>query len=111
MKIITISGHRNSAKVKLAENWDKNANVTLVNPVTTNMEREDFIRLKPSTMKMKIEEEKPLVETCIGDDWYYYFESQLCNDWNIFILDDLCLHDLKENFTHRFISPKRQLTT
>lgn len=104
MKIITVSGHRNSAKVKLAENWDRNANVTLINPVTTNMEREDFIHLKPDVMEMKIEEEQPLVSTTLDGETYCYFESQLSNDWNIFILDDLCLHELKENFTGKIIT-------
>ena len=103
MKIITISGHKNSEKVKLAEKWDRNENVSLINPVTTK-ERDDFIHLTPYELESKIEEERPLLSTIIDAETYCYFPSQLKNDWNIFILDDLCLKDLKDNFDGKIVT-------
>lgn len=103
MRIITLTGLKQSGKEKLAELWDNNENVSYIQPFTTNRDSE-HLYLSKENMLVKMSEEPYLTCTMINGEYYCHFKSQLCNDFNILIVDDYALKDIKDNFDGRVIT-------
>ena len=103
MKIITLTGLKQSKKTKLAELWSKNENVSYIQPYTTNRDSE-HLYIDKDKMYVKLGSEPPLHATMIDGEYYCHFKSQLNNDFNILIVDDYALKDIRENFDGRIIS-------
>ena len=104
MKIITLTGFKQSGKTKLAQLWAKNGNVSYLYPYTTASKRpEDFIYLSRDKMDEKKKYENVLCTTIIKGESYVYIESQLKNDFNIIIVDDYALSEIVENYDGKVI--------
>lgn len=81
-RIITLTGLKQSGKVKLAETWDRNENVSYIRPVKN-----------PKTTG------RYLASAVVNGNTYVYYESQLVNDFNVLIVDDYTLSDLLTNYS------------
>jgi len=80
-RIITLTGLKQSGKVKLAETWDRNENVSYIRPVKNPKTTEEY-----------------LASAVVNGNTYVYYESQLVNDFNVLIVDDYTLSDLLTNY-------------
>ena len=80
-RIITLTGLKQSGKVKLAETWDRNENVSFIHPVKNPKENKDY-----------------LASAVVNGNEYVYYQSQLVNDFNVLIVDDYTLCDLFTNY-------------
>lgn len=96
--IITLTGLKQSGKVSLAEKWDRNENVSYIKPFTDNPKKrfDDYPFLPAKQLAEKVANGGVLASTMVGDWDYIYFQSQLVNDYNLFIVDDYLLKELKE---------------
>lgn len=104
MKIITLTGKKQSGKWKLANKWAKNENVSFINPYTTAKKRpQDMIYLDRTKLAEKSNNENVLCSTIINGETYVFFESQLNNDFNIMIVDDYALGELVDTFDGEII--------
>ena len=102
--IITLTGLKQSGKWKLANKWDKNENVSFINPYTDAKHRpQDMIYLSADKLAEKSNNETVLCSTMINGRTYAYFESQLKNDFNIFIVDDYALNELVDTYDGRIV--------
>lgn len=105
MKIITITGLKNSKKMNLAKEWDSNENVSYIQPFTTSKKRPiGCIYMSKDNLKFKMAEEKPLSVIEVNGEFYCYFKSQLINDFNVIIADDEELLQLNHNFDGRVVT-------
>ena len=97
-QIIALSGLKQSGKVKLCELWDQNANVSYIKPFTDNPKRrfDGYSFLPTKDLHKKMDEESILCSSMVKDFDYIYFQSQLINDYNLLIVDDYALKELKE---------------
>lgn len=102
--IITLTGLKQSGKWKLAYQWDKNENVSFINPYTDAVNRpQDMIYLDTVKLADKTRDESVLCGTMIKGKNYVYFESQLINDFNILIVDDYALDELMQSYDGRIV--------
>lgn len=102
--IITLTGLKQSGKWKLACKWDKNENVSFINPYTTSKRRpQDMIYMDKVKLADKTRDEPAICGTIIKGETYCYFESQLKNDFNIFIVDDYALDELVRSYDGRIV--------
>ena len=98
-RIVTLTGLKQSGKVRLAYKWSKNENVSLIQPYTTSKRRpQDMIYLPKDKLDEKIKNDDVLCMTVLNGEQYVYFKSQLVNDWNIIIADDYALSDILTNY-------------
>lgn len=98
-RIITLTGLKQSGKVKLAYKWSKNENVGLIQPYTTSKKRpQDMIYLPKDKLDAKMKEEDVLCVSVVNGESYVYFKSQLVHDWNVIIADDYALSDILTNY-------------
>ena len=104
MRIITLTGLKQSGKTRLAMKWGKNVNVSYLCPYTTNRKRPtEFFYLSRDKMEEKMKYDTLLCSSIINGETYAYFKSQLKNDFNIIIVDDYALSELVENYDGRVI--------
>jgi hypothetical protein len=82
MKIIALVGLKNAGRVILARKWDKNANVSYIEPILNPTDRNG----------------EYLASTVVNGDTYVFYESQLKNDFNVLVADDYILSDLLTNY-------------
>lgn len=99
-KIITVTGKKGSKKYEVAEKFGRNTNVSFIKPVTDDktVNRVDFRYMERDRLSEKIEDEKPLQTTIIRGWRYCHFGSQLDNDFNVLIVDDFAVQEVKENW-------------
>lgn len=97
MRIIAINGLKNCGKVELAEEWDKNFNVSFVKPYSDNMRPTDYILMHKNDLEFLIEHNLSLAHETVGNHHYLYDIEQMINDFNVVCVDDLMLKQLKEN--------------
>ena len=96
--IITLTGLKNSGKIRLAETWDRNENVSYIKPFTDNPKKrfDAYPFLPTKKLFEKMDEEMVLATSTVNDFTYVYFKSQLINNFNVLVVDDYTLKELKE---------------
>ena len=77
-RIITLTGLKQSGKVKLAETWDRNENVSYIRPVKNPKTTEEY-----------------LASAVVNGNTYVYYESQLVNDFNVLIYIEVMFKTLQ----------------
>lgn len=100
-RIITLTGPKQSGKLKLAQEWGRNENVSFINPYTSNKKREqDMIYLRRDKLESKMKSDYVLGSTVVNGELYVIFQSQLANDWNVIIADDYLFSDILTNYNY-----------
>ena len=99
-KIITVTGKKGSRKYDVAEKFGRNTNVSFIKPVTDDktVNRIDFRYIERDRLSARIESENPLQTTILKGWRYCHFPSQLDNDFNVLIVDDFAVQEVKENY-------------
>ena len=105
-KIITVTGKKGSNKYEIAMNFSKNENVSFISPVTDDkrVNRIDFHYMSRDKLSDKINDEPPLQTTVIRGWRYCHFASQLDNDFNVLIVDDFAVQEVKENWAGKIVT-------
>ena len=88
MKIIALNGHKNCGKVKLAEKWDKNENVTYVKPYSDKRDIENYIWMDKDDLKFMVNNNIPVASRIINEHIYSFFDEQFINDYCVVCVDD-----------------------
>ena len=113
-KIISITGAKNSGKLNLAMDLAENSDVEFITPYT---DREipihelaekygDYHYVSKGTLDLMIKSEKVISSTTIDGDRFIFFEFQLTDGYNLLILDDYALADLRTNYKCKLYSIK-----
>ena len=106
-KIVTITGHRNSGKVNLASKLSENSEVYFIKPYTdSDIVTGDFNYVSKSKLDQMIKDEELLSCTRINEHRYCFFKSQLQNGYNIMIVDDYALVDVRSRWNGSIYSIK-----
>lgn len=112
MKLILISGARNSKKDLLAHRLASNSDCIWIKPysdktVPVNADPDDrFIRLNQAQLNVKMMREVPLAETVIAGNRYVFFENQLKGDYCVIVGDDRIVFHLMNNYEGDMVSIK-----
>ena len=105
-KIITLTGHMNCGKVKLAYDLAKNSEVSYIRPFTDKPtpfgeiqeEYGDFNYVSRDHLDKLIDEENLLSMTTIKGIRYCFFECQLQDGYNVLIVDDYGVVDIQNQW-------------
>lgn len=109
-KIISLTGAKHSGKLNLAMDLAKNSDVVFIRPYT---DREvplsdiawdfcEFHYVSKETLDLMIKSEKVLSTTTINGDRFVFFEFQLTEAYNVMILDDYAVCEVKDNYKDVF---------
>lgn len=112
--ILTLTGHKNSGKEMIADNFTKNSNVAYITPYTDKPLDDgeipeahgDFHYVSKEKLDKIIEHQKVICCTRINGYRYVFFEKQLTAPYNVMILDDYALVDVKSRWKGRIYSVK-----
>ena len=114
MKIITLTGGKNTKKEVLAYRLAKNSDVSYIKPYTDREVSDDvdeselngYNYVSKDTLDTMIEEDEVLCSRTINGNRYVFFKSQLIHDYNVMIVDDYALVDLQSNWKEDLYSIK-----
>ena len=112
MKLILISGARNSKKDLLAHRLASNSDCIWIKPysdkpIPLNADPDDrFIKLNSEQLNVKMMREVPLAETVIAGNRYVFFENQLNGDYCVIVGDDRIVFNLMNNYDGDIVSIK-----
>lgn len=106
MKIVTITGHKNTKKDYIASKLAENSDVEFIKPyvdveLPKGIEPEEFGEyhiVLPAVMDDMIRDEKVICITEIENRRYVFFDFQLTADYNILIVDDYGMMLIKEKY-------------
>lgn len=112
MKIIAITGHKNSNKDLVAMRLASNSDVVYIRPYSDkkrplNMEsyeEDDYIHLNNSQLSYKMEREEPFLVKEIDGVRYVFFMTQFRADFCAIIIDKTMLDYLKKNWDGEIVS-------
>lgn len=105
--IITLTGHKNSGKDNIAYSLAKNDAVEYVypytdRPVPKKMEseriNENYHFVDKDELDLMMNVEDVLCATIVNGHRYVFFEKQIQYPYNVLIVDDYTLANLKENW-------------
>ena len=113
-KIVTLTGHKDCGKVKIAEELSKNSDVYYLKPYTDrpvpNGVYEEMIGdyhfIDKEELDQMIKDDKLLSCTTLNGHRYCFFESQLEEGYNIMIVDDYALVDVQNRYNGELYSVK-----
>lgn len=120
-KIITLTGHKHTKKDIVAEKLAKNSDVAFIKPYT-DKEKKSYIldeyvggyhHMSKEELDYMIRNEEVLCKTKIGDARYVFFKSQLTAPYNVLIVDDYAVVEIKDNwkgsiYTIRLVSDNEE---
>lgn len=108
MKIITITGAKHTGKVSLALKFASNSDCTWVKPFTDNPKAysDCYEVVDKEYLSKMAEDEKPIFTTMIKGFRYVVFPSQLTSEYNVLIVDDYALIDIKEAWNDKLFTIK-----
>ena len=102
-KIVTLTGHKHTKKDIIAQRLAKNSDVKFVRPFTErgvkNCSDDDLVDYNvvlPSALDEMIDSEDVLTITKRGKYRYVFFKFQLTSTYNVLIVDDYQLKDIKD---------------
>ncbi len=112
--ILTLTGHKHSGKELIAENFAKNSDVAFLKPYTDRPlekgeypeEHGGFHYVSKERLDKIMDHQKVLCCTRINGYRYVYLERQLTASYNVMILDDYALVDVKDRWKGRIYSVK-----
>ena len=111
MKLIVISGGKNSKKGLLAHRLADNSDCIWIKPysdrtvpVNSDPVEDSFIRLNKRQLESKVSREVVLAETVVNGNRYVFFENQLNADYVVLIGDDRIVMYLKSNYEGQLIT-------
>lgn len=98
--IVSITGHPKSGHIELAYKLSNNTDVGLVYPFTDNLADiyQEYHQVEKDTLDELINTREVLSITTINGYRYVFFKEQLVSDYNVLILDDYALADLKTKY-------------
>lgn len=120
-KIVTLTGHKHTKKDYVAEKLAENSEVEFIKPYV-DMElpkhiepfemEERFHIVLPAVMDDMLRDEKVLCKTEINGKRYVIFEFQMVKDYNVVIVDDYGLLQIRDNWDGEmftiFVTSKNQ---
>lgn len=114
MKIITLTGAKNTNKELLAYKLSQNSDVGYIKPYTDREIPEDaeecdvnnYNYVSKDRLDEMIEEDEVLCKTLVNGDRFVFFKSQLEHSYNVMIVDDYTLVDLQSNWKKELYSIK-----
>lgn len=112
MKLILISGAKNSKKDLLAHRLANNSDCIWIKPysdrsVPVNADPDDrFIKLNDIQLEDKMMKEIPLTETVVSGNRYVFFENQLKGDYCVIVGDDRIVFNLLNNYSGDIVTIK-----
>lgn len=114
MKIITLTGGKNTKKEVLAYRLAKNSDVSYIKPYTDRevsdemdeSELNGYNYVSKDTLDKMIEEDEVLCKSLVNGNRYVFFKSQLTHDYNVMIVDDYALVDLQGKWKKELYSIK-----
>ena len=110
MKLIIISGAKNSKKDLLAMILSNRSDCIWIKPYSNRKDpvnadpHNDYISLNDRQLNDKIAKEVPLAETIINSNRFVFFENQLKKDYTIIIGDDNIVFGAKNNWKGEIIT-------
>lgn len=107
-KIITITGAKQTGKMELASKLSGNSDCVWVKPYTNspNAYPDCYNVVNKETLSAMIDEEKPIFTTLIKGYRYVVFPSQLLAEYNVLIVDDYALIDVKDAWKNIIVTIK-----
>ena len=120
-KIVTLTGHKHTKKDYVAKKLAENSEVEFIKPYV-DMElpkhiepfemEERFHIVLPTVMDDMLRDEKVLCKTEINGKRYVIFEFQMVKDYNVIIVDDYGLLQVRDNWDGEmltiFVTSKNQ---
>ena len=111
-KIITITGHKHTKKTMVAEDLAKNSDVEFIKQYTDrpkpnyilDEEMGGYHFVSKEELDYMLKNEKLLQSTTINGHRYCLFESQLTAPYNVVIVDDYGVVDIKTNWTGKMLT-------
>ena len=109
-KVITITGHKNCGKVRLAERLAKNSDVEFIRPYT-DMEIQlseiaekfgEYHYVSSDTLDLMMEDDEVLSETVIDGVRFVFFKFQLTAPYNVLIADDYAVVDIRDKWKNTY---------
>ena len=105
-RIITLTGHKNCGKLEIAMDLAKNSDVHYIKPYSDRKypigeipERYgDFHVVSSDKLDKMIESDELLCMSVINDNRYCFFKSQLQEGYNVLIVDDYALADMRGKY-------------
>lgn len=108
--IVSLTGHKNSGKLEVAWDLSKNSDVAFVKPFTDrpihDLWSDCYNFVSKERLDELIESLEVLYSSKIGDYRYVFFKNQLVKDYNVLILDDYGVAELKNKYHKYFYSIK-----
>ena len=110
LKLIVISGAKNSKKDLLAHRLASNSDCIWIKPYSDrtmpiNADPTDsFIRLNTRQLNDKMMREVPLAETVVKGNRYVFFENQLKGAYCVIVGDDRIVFNLKNNYESELVT-------
>ena len=106
MKVVSITGHKNTKKVWLAEKLAENSDVEYVTPyvgvkLPQKMTPEEFGHyhvVLPTVLEDMERDEEVLYSVRLNGRKYVYFKFQMTADYNVVILDDYGVLSFRERW-------------
>ena len=111
--IITLTGHKNCGKDNIAYKLSKNSGVSYIHPYTDRpvpeyMEAEeldaDYNFVSSEKLDKMMDHLDVVSVTLINGHRYVFFERQLTAPYNVMIVDDYALADIKDQWSGRLYS-------
>lgn len=114
MRLVTISGAKNTPKELVALELSKNSDCIWVNPYTDfddpvnieDMYQDGYTHLSSEKLSRKMEREIPLVETEVNGHRYVFFENQMKSSFCVIIADDRIVSYLRNNWDGELVTVK-----
>ena len=112
--VITLTGHKEVNKESIAYQLAKNSDVGFIRPYTDidaeilkiDSKQWDYNVVLPSVLDTMLTEEEVLCYGEINGHRYVFFQFQLVHDYNVMIVDDYYLYDLKNKWDGAIYSIK-----
>ena len=114
MKIIALTGAKNSRKDVVARRLATNSDVVYVRPYTDrdvpvnaeDWELDDYTHMNEKQLSYKMERDEVLSVAHVGNHRYVFFMSQFNADFCVLILDDVGIFNLKKNWKGEIVTVK-----
>lgn len=114
MRLVTISGAKNTKKDFVAFKLAQNSDCVWVHPYTDfehpinieDNERDDYAHLSKEKLTRKMEREVPLAVSEVNGHRYVFFENQMTAGFCVIIADDRIVSYLKNNWGGELITIK-----
>lgn len=110
LNIVTLTGHKHSGKSIIANRLSENSAVEYVKPYTDALYNEtwsdSFHYVSSERLDELIEKYTVLYESSINGHRYVFFKEQLKEAYNVMILDDYGVANIKSNYDYDVYSIK-----